>query len=437
MTNCNSKAIRFSPLKGKKVAANFAGGEITSNAGGLLLREIDKKLGLTKELSKLLPDSRHQSYCEHSIESMLRQRIYGMAMGYEDVNDHDYLRKDIAMQTYVESEKDLAGRSTLSRFENSIGRETIVEMNKQLVEIFIKSFKKPPKELILDFDATDDKIYGNQEFRHYHGYYREHCYLPLYVFCEEHLLASFLRPANVDGAKHSWAVLSLLVKRLRREWPEVKIIFRADCGFCRHKIFNWCEKHNVNYIVGLPGNNILQNISCEIRQQVADQFTIDQQKQREFSEFYYAASTWKNKRRVIVKAEYNALGANTRYIVTNLTEDAKDLYDDMYCARGDMENRIKEQQLDLFADRTSCHKWWANQFRLMLSGFAYTLLMALKNTALKATEFTKAQCSTIRLKLLKIGAVVIRNTRRIKFLASSSYPYQDLFIKITQKLCPE
>jgi len=435
MTNYNPKPIHFSPFRGKKIAVNFDGGDITSDGGLLLLRETDKKLGLTKELSKILPDSRHQSYCDHSILEMLRQRIYGLALGYEDINDHDFLRKDIMLQTAVGYDKELASKSTLSRFENSINREVIVAMNKLLVEIFIASFSKPPKELILDFDATDDVIHGHQEFRHYHGYYREYCYLPLYVFCKEHLLASFLRPSNVDAATHAWAILALLVKRLRQEWPGVKIIFRADCGFCRYRIFNWCEKNNVNYIVGLPGNNKLQILAKDIKEQVINNYNEMGEKQRQFSEFHYAAGTWSKERRVIVKAEHTMLGENTRFIVTNLDGDTQKLYDKLYCARGNMENCIK-QQLDLFSDRTSCHRWWANQFRLMLSGYAYVLFTAMKNLALKGTELAKAQCHTIRLKILKIGAVVIRNTRKVKLLLSSSYPYQDLFQQIANKLCP-
>ena len=436
MTNCTAKQIEFSPLKQKKITANFAGGYITSDAGVILLREIDKKLKFTENLSKLMPDQRDQSYCDHSILTMLRQRIYGLALGYEDLNDHDYLRKDIAMQTAVEQEGLLASKSTLSRFENSIDRKVIIEINKLLVETFIKSFTKPPKQLILDFDTTDDLIYGHQEFRHYHGYYREYCYTPLYVFCDKHLLTCFLRPSNLDGATHTWAILALLVKRLRETWPKVKIIFRADCGFCRHRIFNWCEKHDVYYIVGQPGNNVLQTKISNLKNKVAKKYNKSMEKQRMFTEFYYAAATWKRERRIIAKIEHNNLGENTRFIVTNLPNVKHEVYEDIYCARGNMENRIKQQQLDLFADRTSCHKWWPNQFRLLLSGCAYTLIIALQEITLKATELVTAQCHSIRLKLFKIGAVIIYNTRRIKFMLPSAFAYQDLFIKIGTKLCP-
>ncbi len=347
-----------------------------------------------------------------------------------------YLRKDVAFQAAVETEKDLASKPTLSRFENSVDKKVIVETNELFVETFIESHIEPPEELILDFDATDDKIHGHQEFRHYHGYYREYCYLPLYVFCGEHLLSSFLRPSDIDGAAYSWGILALLVKRFRKVWPEVKIIFRADGGFCRHKIFNWCEKNNVDFIVGLGSNNVLQTKIKDTKNMVEVNFNNTKEKQRLFTEFKYAAKTWKRERKVVAKIEHNSLGANTRFVVTNLKEVKEEIYDDFYCARGNMENHLKQQKLDLFSDRTSCQKWWANQFRLLLSSCAYTLVLALKNKTLKTTELKNARCSTIRLKLFKIGAVVISNTRRIKLMLSSSFPHQNLFAQISAKLSP-
>jgi hypothetical protein len=434
MTKCNIKSIEFSTCKGRKITGKFSGGDISSDGGVMLLRGADTKLKLTKGIREIIPDKRNQGYCDHSMLSLLRQRIYGLALGYEDVTDHNYLRKDVGLQTAVGEDELLASGSTLSRLENSIDRASIVNMNKLLVETFIKSFSKAPKELILDFDATDDEVHGHQEFRFYHGYYREYCYLPLYVFCGEHLLVSYLRPSNWGGGTHTWAILALLVKRLRQEWPEVRIIFRGDSAFCKHKMFNWCDKNNIYYITTIGGNNRLQNMITKVKAQAKELFEETGEKQRLFTEFYYAAKTWTKQRKVIAKAEHTAKGENPRFIVTNLPGEAQYLYDEIYCARGDMENRIKEQQLDLFADRTSCHKWWANNFRLMLSSFAYTLLVAIKNIALKGTELSRALCGTIRLKLFKIGTVIIRNTRKVKFLLSSSYPYQDLFIKIANKL---
>jgi len=437
MTNCNTKNINFSPCKSKKVEVNFNGGDVTSDGGVLLLREIDRKLGLTKQISNLIPDARDQRYVDHPIKKILAQRIYGIALGYEDLNDHTTLRKDPGFQTAINTDSDLASSSTLSRFENSITRKTIVEINKMFVETFISSFKKEPKELILDFDPTDDTIHGHQENRHYNGYYESYCYLPLYVFCGEQLLVSYLRPCNIDGAKHVGAILSLLVKRFRQKWPNVKIIFRGDSGFCRNKMLEWCDKNNVGYIVGTARNNRLLKLSSALRTEASLLCKETEKKQRLFGEFQYAAKSWNHEKRIIVKAEHTLLGANPRFIVTNLKGDPKHLYEKIYCARGDMENRIKEQQLDLFADRTSCSDWWANHFRLMLSSCAYVLISGMRRIVLKGTILAKAQCGTIRLKLLKIGAIIIRNTRKIKFLLSSSYPYKDLFYKIHFKLCPE
>lgn len=435
MTDCTQETFHFPSIQRRKIEAKFGGGDVTSDGGVLLLREMDRQLNLTPALSEVIPDPRNPKFIVHSQLSLLKLRIYGIALGYEDLNDHDKLRKDPAFQTAVERDETLGSSPTLCRLENRSARKTAVKMHEIFFEKFIQSFDKAPEELILDFDATDDRVHGEQEGRFFHGYYREYCFLPLYVFCEDQLLVSYLRPSNQDQAKHTWAILSLLVKRLRKEWPEVKIIFRGDGGFCRHKMFSWCERHDVKYIVGISKNNRLLLESKEFQNQAKRNYEETKEKQRLFGEIHYAAGSWNKKRRIIVKAEHAAKGENTRFVVTNLLDDAKYLYDHIYCARGEMENRIKEQQLDLFADRTSCHRWWANQFRLLLSSAAYILISAIRRITLQATELAQAQCSTIRLKLFKIGAVIIRNTRRIKFLLSSNYPYQDLFIKITAKLC--
>jgi len=437
MTNCTTKNIYFSPSKRRKIEVNFKGGDVTSDAGILLLREVDQKLGFTKALANHIEDERDQRYVDHSVESMLAQRIYGLALGYEDLNDHATLRKDIGFQTAVGCDAALASAPTLSRLENKANRALAVDITRQGIEAFIDSFSKPPTELILDFDPTDDKIHGNQEKKHYHGYYNSYCYLPLYVFCEDQLLVSYLRPCNIDGAKHAWAILSLLVKRFRQRWPGVKIIFRGDGGFCRDRMLRWCDKHEVGYVTGMSSNNRLLTASADLRTKAAKEFEQTQEKQKLFGEFQYAAKTWEANRRIIVKAEHTDKGPNPRFIVTNLSSDPQELYEQTYCGRGDMENRIKEQQLDLFADRTSCHAWWPNQFRLLLSGCAYMLISALRRTILKGTELAKAQCGTIRLKLFKIGAVVLRNTRKVKFFLSSAYPFQSLFTNIAQKLYPE
>jgi hypothetical protein len=362
--------------------------------------------------------------------------VYGLALGYEDLNDHHHLRADLAIQTAVERSELLASSATLCRWENRADREVAWKLHEVLVEQFIASFKRAPKKLILDFDATDDVVHGKQEGRFFHGYYDHYCFLPLYVFCKDQLLVSYLRPSKIDGAKHTWAILSLLVKRLRQVWPKVKIIFRGDSGFCRWRMLRWCERHEVGYIVGIAKNKRLNAMLQPALDAAAACFAASGNKVRWFTDIHYAANSWDHPRRVIAKVEHTDKGSNPRYVVTNLEGEAQALYEKLYCARGDMENRIKEQQLDLFADRTSCHRWWPNQFRLLLSSLAYTLLEAIRRLALKGTELANAYVGTLRLKLLKIGAVLMKNTRRIRFLLSSTYPYQSLFFHVAAKLEP-
>lgn len=379
-------------------------------------------------------DDRRKASCEYSVEELLKQRLYGLALGYEDLNDHKDLRHDLALQTAISRDRPLSSIATLSRFESRANRHTAIAIHKVLFDQFIKAYNHPPKRLILDFDATDTPLHGDQEGRFFHGYYDHYCYLPLYVFCERHLLVSYLRPSNIDGAKHSWAILSLLVKAIRAHWPKAEIIFRGDSGFCRWKMLNWCDRHRVRYIVGLAKNKRLNQYARFWIDIAESLFQMTAKKQRLFASIRYGAKTWGRRRRVIVKAKHTRLGSNPRYIVTNLDQGDRYLYDKLYCARGDMENRIKDQQLGLFAHRTSSHRWWNNQFRQLLSGLAYTLLEAMRSRLLKNTKLEKSSPNTLRLILLKIGAVIIRNTRRIKILMSSSFPHQDIFITAFSRL---
>jgi len=436
MTKCNTNQVEFSTCKRRIVQADFSGGDITSDGGVVLLREMDRRLKLTKSIAHRLSDKRNKRQIRHDYLSMIRQRIYGICLGYEDLNDHQSLRTDSLIQTALDREMDLASPSTLCRFENSMGRKEAVAIHEAIVEQFIASFSSTPDQLILDFDATDDAVHGCQEGRFFHGYYDHYCFLPLYVFCKDQLLISYLRPSKIDGAKHAWGILSLLVKRFRQVWPEVQIIFRGDSGFCRWRMLSWCDRNNVHYIVGLAKNKRLNHLSSALHDQATIDYELSREKQRRFCSITYAAGTWDKPRRVIVKAEHSWRGRNPRYVVTNLSGDDQYLYDNLYCARGDMENRIKEQQLGLFADRTSCHKWWSNQFRLLLSSLAYILLESMRRLYLTGTELARCQVSTIRLKLLKIGAVIVSNTRRIRVMLSSSYPYKDLFCRIATLLAP-
>ena len=328
MTNCTPSTLKFSPLNRKKIEANFSGGSITSDGGLLLLREIDKRIGLTKRLSKLMTDNRHASYVNHSVLHLLKQRVYALAAGYEDVNDHEFLRRDKGFQTVVGREVVLASAPTLSRFENSIDKTSLRLIASEMVEHFIDSFSVTPKELILDFDPTDNKIHGHQENRHYHGYYKEHCYLPLHVFCGDRLLVSYLRPSNIDGAKHAGAILRLLVKRLRQAWPEVNIIFRGDSAFARKRILHWCEQNNVSYIVGISGNATLKKLASSLEENAKNQFESSQEKQRLFETYTYQAKSWKAARKVIAKAEHHQHGTNLRFVVSNMKNlSAQELYD--------------------------------------------------------------------------------------------------------------
>jgi hypothetical protein len=426
--------FQFPSFDRRKIEGSFTGGDVSSDGGVLLLRQADRRLGLTAALDRVLPDPRNPHFIIHRQVDLLRQRVYGLALGYEDLNDHATLRRDPAWQTALERDEELASSPTLCRLENRVQRQAVVAFHRVLVEKFIASFSEAPTELILDFDATDDRVHGKQEGRFFHGYYGDWCFLPLYVFCGEQLLVSYLRPSNIDAAKHSWAILALLVKRLRQEWPEVKIVFRGDSGFCRWKMLRWCERHEVNYLVGLAQNARLTAMLQPLMEQAEAEHQSTKEKVRLFTDLDYAAHTWDKTRRVIAKAEHTGQGSNPRFVVTNLEGDAQALYDEVYCARGEMENRIKEQQLGLFADRTSCHHWWANQFRLLLSSCAYVLVEAIRRLGLAGTELARAQVQTIRLKLLKIGTVILRNTRRIRLLFSSAYPHQQLFRHVFQRL---
>jgi len=437
VTKCIREKLAFPSCQGRIIEAQFVEEEVTSDGGVLLLREMDRKINLTSELERIIPDPREPAKIKHSLISMLKQRIYGIALGYEDLNNHTTLRNDPALQTAVDRINPLASSPTLCRMENRANRKMIFEANKLMVEKFIESFSSAPPEIILDFDATEDEVHGHQENRYFHGYYECYCFLPLHVFCEDQLLVSYLRPSNIDGAKHAWAILSLLVKRIRKTWQDTKIIFRGDSGFCRDLMLRWCEKNNVTYVVGIAQNNRLNIFSQESRNKAEEKYNETKEKQRIFSEFKYAAKSWKYERRIISKSEHTDKGANPRYIVTNEKNFMpQELYEKNYCGRGDMENRIKEIKRGVFSDRTSCHQWWPNQFRLILSSMAYILMESLRRIALKDTELATAQCETIRLKLYKIGAIILRNTRRIRFLLSSNYPKQTLFLETAKKICP-
>jgi len=441
MTECIDKVMSFSSVARREVVADFLGGRLTSDAGILLLKEVDHQIGLIDAVNEAIPDPRDPLMTVHDQRTMLAQRIFSIALGYEDLNDQQSMRTDAALQVAAGvaplEEEPMASPSTLCRLENRVLRQTCVRLSKILVDQFVASHESPPEEITLDFDATDDPVHGQQEGRFFHGYYRRYCFLPLYVFCGSQPLLAYLRPSKIDGAKHAKAITKLLVEYLREAWPDVKITIRGDGGFSRWKLLRWCEKHDVLYCIGACRNKVLERHAEALMNQAEAEFEATGEKVRLFGETNYAAGTWDKERRVIIKSERLEQGLNTRFVVTNLPHPPQQLYDEVYAMRGDMENRIKEQQLMLFADRTSCHDFQANQFRLLLSTFAYVLMDALRRDYLKGTQLEKAQCSTIRLKLFKIAARVRVTVRRVWFHLSSSYPHQALLQTLSSRLAPD
>jgi len=462
-TECSTLTLEFQPLGGRQITARFDGGTITSDAGGLLLREVEASTGLLAGLAACFDDYRDPELIEHTVEALVKQRVFALALGYEDLNDHDRLRADPLLAVLVGKEdptgqdrveardrgKPLAGKSTLNRLElTPVGADAghrykkIVARHRRIeswfVEAFLRLTPEPPAEIVLDLDATDDPLHGHQSGRFFHGYYKNYCYLPLYIFCGEHLLCAKLRPSDIDAAAGSVKQVARIVERIRDRWPGVRIILRGDSGFCRENLMRWCEDHQVDYLFGLAKNNRLTRILGKELHEAKCAFEATEQPARVFKDFTYRThKSWSRERRVVGKAEHLAKGANPRFVVTSLPADrepARPLYEKRYCARGEMENRIKEQQLYLFADRTSCHSMRANQLRLWLSSAAYVLLAALRQHGLANTPLKHARCDTIRLKLLKIGAVVRVTVRRVWFSLAESCPYQTIFAQVLANL---
>lgn len=465
MTECTKKRYHFQALGRREILADFAGGTITSDGGGLLLRELEKRTNILGRFAKCFTDHRNQELIEHSVLDLVSQRVLAIALGYEDLNDHDELSRDQLFATMVgkpdptggyrllqrDKGQPLAGKSTLNRLEltpedaGPKSRYKKIVMNSKaidalLVDTFIESFSEKPQQIIIDLDATDIPLHGKQEERFFHGYYDTYCYLPLYIFCGDELLCARLRPANIDGAAGSVEELSPIISRIRAVWPQVKIILRGDSGFCREELMAWCEEpeNKIDYVFGQAKNNRLIKEIKEELEEAKVMFECSGEPARRFKDFHYQTlNSWSTSRRVVGKAEQLSGRSNPRFVVTSLTEeeyDASSLYEDIYCARGDMENRIKEKQLMLFADRASSAKMRANQLRLYFSSIAYVLMQALRRIGLSGTKMEKAQCETIRLKLLKIGAQVKITVRKIWVSYADGYPYADIFRQVSQNL---
>jgi len=453
---CNRESFGFHPIGRRDVVARFDGGRISSNAGGLLLRETERVTGIIDQFAACFTDHRDPERIEHTVGALVAQRVHALALGYEDLNDHDDLRFDPLLATVVgkadpkgqdrarlrDRGAGLAGKNTLNRIELARSESAATHRYNRIVlheesidqvflDVFLQSFDEPPSEIILDFDATDDPLHGQQEGRFFHAYYGHYCYLPLYVFCGDHLLCARLRPSNIDGAAGSVDELARIVPWIRQQWPEVKIIVRGDSGFCREEIMVWCEENAVDFVLGFARNSRLERRLSKLMTKAKRKQKKTGRAARYFGDFQYRTrSSWCRSRRVIGKAEYLSKGPNPRFIVTSLTRGQvgpKQLYEKTYCARGDMENRIKEQQLFLFADRTSSSSFRANQTRLYFSSMAYLLIDSLRRVGLRGTDMARAQCNTIRTKLLKIGAKIRVTVRRVWVSMTQACPYASIF----------
>jgi len=461
-TECNQESFEFHPLNQRQVVGRFDGGAITTDAGGLLLREVEKRTGILERFAACFRDHRAAGQVEHTVQQLVAQRVYGLALGYEDLNDHDQLRRDPLLAVLAEKPdptggsrarrrdrgKALAGKSTLNRLELTAAvvedeeryKKITLQMeavDRLLVKIFLEAYAEPPAGIVLDLDATDDPLHGNQEGRFFHGYYGHYCYLPLYIFSGDHLLCARLRPSNIDASAGCVEEVARIVAEIRQTWPEVRITLRGDSGFCREALMSWCEQEGVDYVLGLAKNERLKAEIVGEQEQAAEQYRQTGLAARVFKEFFYQTrESWSRARRVIAKAEHLEKGSNPRFVVTSLDAErwkARELYEDLYCARGEMENRIKEQ-LMLFADRTSTAWLRSNQIRLYFSSMAYVLMEALRRLGLKQTELARAQSSTIRLKLLKIGALVRITVRRVWVSMAGGCPYAELFAQAWARL---
>ena len=452
MTECTQSSFGFEACGKREIVARFDGGTISSDGGAFLLRQTDRRLNLLPRLAECFMDGRNEKQVAHSVQEMLSQRIYGLALGYEDINDHEQLRHDPVfgiLSGRAELEQPLAGKSTLNRMELGSGRPDRYKkitfwkeaLDELLVKVFIESYQQAPEQIILDVDTTDLPLHGRQEGRFFHGYYDCYCYLPLYVFCGDHVLCARLREANHDAAFGSRQEIERIVTQIRRSWPSVKIILRGDSGFCRNELMTWCESQGVDFVFGLARNQKLRRIIGEQLHEATQQWQETGKPARVFSEFEYQTKKtknggWDRARRVAAKAEHIDGKENPRFVVTSLTSDqwpAKTLYEELYCARGDMENRIKEQ-FSLFADRASAETLRANQLRLYLSTMAYILVSGLRRLGLQATVLANAQAFTIRAKLLKIGAQIRVTVRKVWVSMASGYPWQSLYQQVWTNL---
>jgi hypothetical protein len=446
-TECSPTLFPFAPVEGRAAVAGFDGGSITSNAGALLLGATDRAIGLVQRFASCFRDARLPERVEHEVATLVGQRIFGIALGHEDLVDHDELRHDPVLAVLADKLEarragcaPLAGKSTLNRLEHApagepgryhrIGHDGAA-IEKLFVDLFLDAHRSAPRQITLDLDATDVPLHGHQEGRFFHGYYDAYCYLPLYVFCGRHLLAARLRRSNIDASAGAVEEVARIVRQIRARWPRVRILLRADSSFAREALMAWCEANRVDFVFGLARNpRLVEELAIDLAL-AEEEATRTGKPARRFRDFRWSTlDSWSRRRRVIGKAEWTRSEANPRFVVTSLRPaeiDARVLYERVYCARGEMENRIKECQLDLFAGRASAATMRANQLRLWFAAMAYVLLCALRRIGLAHTQFAEATCGTLRLALLKIGALVRISVRRIKIAMASAHPHQNEF----------
>jgi len=462
-TQCTQQSFEFQQVGGREIVARFDGGRVTSDGGGIFLREIENRFRFVEKFADCFTDYRDQEKIEHSLVDLLKQRLFGLCLGYEDLNDHDWLRHDALLAVVVGKDdpegndrqsvrdqgKALAGKSTLNRLElTPVGADaghrykkiaaSVHKIHDFFVEAFLEQHASPPKRILLDLDATDDTVHGQQLGRFFHGYYKDYCFLPLYIFCGDHPLLALLRPADIDACTGAVKHLARIVKRIREVWPAVQIVIRGDSGFCREHIMRWCEDNQVGFVLGMAQNKRLTKILGKEMQAAKELFEQTGKAARVFKDFTYKTKkSWSRERRAIGKAEHLEKGSNPRFVVTSLSAEefsAQNVYEVEYCGRGNMENRIKEQQRFLFADRTSCQTLRANQLRLAFSTMAYILMRAMREFGMKGTPLETAQADTIRLRLLKIGAVIRVTVRKVWIALSEAYPWRDLFSQVYDRL---
>ncbi len=458
-TQCNTKQIEFLPFKSletsrnspgskrtRKVIAKFDSDKVSSDGGVALLREAEHRFGVIRRFAECFIDHRNPNYITHPVFSIVAQRVLAICCGYEDVNDHDRFRSDPLASMFCGTSSPLAGKSTVNRMElgepeTDRYKKIVADfcaIERQFVELFRRFHGKAPRKIVLDIDVTDDPVHGNQEGKFYHGYYGGYCYAPSYIFCGRHLLGCQLREANQDSAAGATEELERIVSQIREKWKNTRIIIRGDAGFCRDELMSWCEGNGVDYVLGMGRTSrLMKRVKKQARKAQVDYMKTKRPSRRFASFWFRTKKSWSCRRRVVCKAEHLERGSNTRFIVTSLGHqeyDARTLYEKVYCARGEMENRIKAQQLQLFSDRTSTHYMRSNQLRMYFSAFAYILMECVRREGLRGTRYAMAQCDTIRLKLIKIGTVVRTSARRVVLSFSESYPYQNLFRQVLWKL---